>query len=74
MNIVRNWYLKYKVCIRRSVRTFVQAAVGVFVTGITSGEFDLSEWKTWVLTLGGSALAAGVAAVMNRGNKKEAKA
>lgn len=70
---MKKWVEKHKECIRRSVRTFVQAASGVFITGIASGEFDLAEWKTWIVTLGGSALAAGVAALMNK-NDKEVKA
>lgn len=70
---MKKWVEKHKECIRRSVRTFVQAASGVFITGIASGKFDLAEWKTWIVTLGGSALAAGVAALMNK-NDKEVKA
>lgn len=68
---MKQWFEKHKECVRRSARTFVQAAVGVFVAGLTSGGFELTEWKTWIATLVGSSLAAGVAAVMNLNEKKE---
>ena len=71
MKWIINWHQRHKECIHRSVRTFFQAAAGVFVTGIASGEFDWAEWKTWIVTLGGSALAAGVAALMNRNGTEE---
>lgn len=63
---MKRWIKKNEACIRRSVRTFLQASFGVFFTGLASGEFELFEWKTWIVTLGGSAIASGIAAVMNR--------
>lgn len=53
-----------KTWIKRAVRTFVQTAVGTFATGIAAG-FELSNWKTYVITLAASAISAGMAAVMN---------
>lgn len=63
---MKQWFEKHKECIKRSARTFMQAAVGVFLAAMASGEYNLSEWKTWLFTLGSSAVASGVAAVMNR--------
>lgn len=68
---MKQWIEKHKECVRRSVRTFVQAAAGVFVAGLAGGEFVLTEWKTWIVTIGGPSLAAGMAAVMNLNEKKE---
>lgn len=62
---MKQWVERHEECIKRSARTFLQAAVGVFTTAIASGEYQLVEWKTWGVTLGGSAIAAGIAAVMN---------
>lgn len=62
---MKRWIERHKECIRRSVRTFGQAAVGFFVSAMASGEYEIIEWKTWLLTLSSSAVAAGVAAVMN---------
>ena len=50
--------------VKRATRTFVQTAVGTFATGIAAG-FELSNWKTYVITLAASAISAGIAAVMN---------
>lgn len=52
--------------VRRAMRTFLQAAIGVFLTAMGSGEFELAEWKTWIVTLAASSISAGIAAVMNR--------
>ncbi len=30
-----------------------------------SGKFELSEWRTWIVSIGGAAIAAGISAVMN---------
>ncbi len=68
---MREWIKKHKECIKRTGRTFLQAAVGVFVTAIGSGEYQVAEWKTWIITLSGSAISAGIAAVMNRKADKE---
>lgn len=62
---MKTWVERHEECIKRSARTFLQAAVGVFTTTLASGEFQLVEWKTWFITLVGSAVAAGIAAVMN---------
>lgn len=62
---MKKWYQEHEECVKRSVRTFLQAAVGVFTTALASGEYQLTEWRTWGVTLGGSAIAAGIAAVMN---------
>lgn len=50
--------------VKRATRTFLQTAIGTFATGIAAG-FELNNWKTYVITLGASAISAGVAAVMN---------
>ena len=50
--------------VKRAARTFVQTAVGTFSTGIAAG-FELSNWKTYVITLAASAISAGIAAIMN---------
>lgn len=63
---MKQWISNHEECIKRSARTFIQAAAGVFITAIGSGEFQITEWKTWIMTLLGSAISAGIAAVMNR--------
>lgn len=68
---MKQWLERNKECIKRSVRTFMQAAVGVFATAMTSGEYELVEWKTWILTLGTSTVAAGISAVMNLNKEGE---
>ena len=50
--------------VKRAVRTFLQTAIGTSATGIAAG-FEINNWKTYVITLGASAISAGVAAVMN---------
>lgn len=62
---MKQWIKRHEKCIKRSIRTFLQAAVGVFVTALASGEYQLGQWKTWLVTLGSSAVAAGISAVMN---------
>lgn len=63
---MKQWIKKHEECIRRTGRTFVQAAVGTFVTAIAGGGYEIAEWRTWILTLGASAVASGIAAIMNR--------
>lgn len=63
---MKKWFLRNRECVKRSVRTFGQAFIGVFFAGIASGELELLEWKTWILTLLSSSVAAGVAALMNQ--------
>lgn len=65
MKRANNWIKNHKECIYRATRTFLQTTVGVFATAIASGEYQFTEWRTWGVTLGGSAIAAGIAAVMN---------
>ncbi len=62
---MKQWIERHQECIKRSGRTFLQAAVGVFATAMTSGEYELTAWRTWLLTLAASAVAAGISAVMN---------
>ena len=62
---MKQWIKRHEECIKRSVRTFLQAAVGVFVAALASGEYQLGQWKTWLVTLGSSAVAAGLSAAMN---------
>lgn len=50
--------------VKRAIRTFLQTAIGTFATGIAAG-FEINNWKTYVITLGASAISAGIAAVMN---------
>lgn len=70
---LKQWAERHEECMKRSVRTFLQAAGGVFITAIGSGEYQVTDWKTWIMTLIGSAISAGIAAVMNRkeDNRKE---
>ena len=59
MNIKKEW-------LRRAIRTFVQAAVGYIVVVIPNIDFsDTSALKTALVGAGVSAVAAGIAAVMN---------
>lgn len=62
---MKQWIERHQECIKRSGRTFLQAAVGVFTTAMTSGEYDIATWRTWLLTLAASAIAAGISAAMN---------
>ena len=65
-----------KETLRRSVRTFVQAAVGFIASNIVfqiSGVnwYEKDTIKAAAVGLAASALAAGAAAVMNLSDKKE---
>ena len=52
--------------LRRALRTFVQAAVGYAVVVVPNIDFnDTSALKTTLVGAGVSAVAAGIAAVMN---------
>ena len=51
--------------LQRATRTFAQAAIGTITTGLCSGKFELSEWRTWIVSIGGAAIDAGISAVMN---------
>ncbi len=57
---MKNW-------IKRAVRTFVQTAVGYITVNIVAVDWsaDRSVIKTAVVGVGVSAIAAGMAAVMN---------
>lgn len=65
---MKNW-------VKRAIRTFVQAFCGTVSVGIAaafSGVEDIDTLKTSLFALGSSAVAAGIAAVMNlRDEKKE---
>ena len=50
---------------KRAARTFIQAAIGFLITTLASGQYSLTEWKTWVVTVVASSISAGIAAVMN---------
>ena len=58
---------------RRMLRTFVQAAAGFLATTgisvLTTNDYNVS--KSILIGLAGSALAAGIAAVMNLQDKNE---
>lgn len=71
---MKKWITMHEGCVKKSARTFLQAAVGVFLTSVASGEFAINEWRTWIFTLCGSAVSAGVSAVMNSNKKKEESA
>lgn len=52
--------------LRRAVRTFIQAAVGYVVAAVPTIDFDnTSILKTALVGVAVSAIAAGIAAVMN---------
>lgn len=52
--------------IRRAIRTFLQAAGGYIVVVVPNIDFsDTSKLKATLIGVGMSALAAGIAAVMN---------
>ena len=57
-----------KTWVKRSVRTFIQAAAGFMATNITAycaGIYDTSGFKTALTGLAAATVAAGIAAVMN---------
>ena len=56
--------------LRRTIRTFVQAAIGYVVIVVPNIDFaDTSALKTTLIGVGVSAVAAGAAAVMNIGGE-----
>lgn len=56
---MKNW-------VKRALRTFVQAAVSYVLVAVPTIDFsNVSAIKTAVVGLGVSAIAAGIAAVMN---------
>lgn len=60
--------MKVKVWMKRAARTFLQSFAGTFTTGLVaavSGVSDLNTLKVALISLGASAVAAGLAAVMN---------
>lgn len=54
--------------VRRAIRTFIQAAAGYIVVNVMTTDF---ETKNAVFAFGAAAIAAGIAAVMNRGENGE---
>lgn len=67
-----------KEMLRRTVRTFIQAAAGYVATNliyiVSQNAYDIDYLKTALLGLGVSSLAAGLAAIMNLpGTGAEAK-
>lgn len=60
--------MKLKTWAKRAFRTFIQAFVGTFSTGFVaavSGVNGLDGLKITLMSLGASAVSAGIAAVMN---------
>lgn len=56
----------------RALRTFLQSAVGYIVIALPNVDFsEQSKAKTALIGIGVSAVAAGLAAVMNINNDKE---
>ena len=56
---MKNW-------VKRALRTFAQSALGYIVVAIPAIDFaDVSAAKTALIGVGVSAVAAGIAAVMN---------
>jgi len=59
MKIKKEW-------LRRALRTFIQAAAGYIVAVVPNVDFtDTSVLKTTLVGIGVSAVAAGIAALMN---------
>ena len=50
---------------KRAARTFVQTATGFLLTELASGRYSLTDWKTWIVAVIASSIAAGLAAIMN---------
>ena len=50
---------------QRAARTFVQSAAGFLLTELASGRYSLTDWKTWIVAVTASSIAAGIAAIMN---------
>lgn len=65
-------------CMRRAGRTFLQTACGVLSAGLVAAVTEMVEqvpgWKTGLLVLVASAVAAGIAAVMNYACEESAEA
>jgi hypothetical protein len=62
---MKNW-------VKRAIRTFVQSAVGYIAIAVPNVDFSsVSAVKTAVVGLGVSAIAAGLAAVMNIRDEEE---
>lgn len=64
--------MKIKEWAYRALRTFLQSAVGYIVIALPNVDFsEQSKAKTALIGIGVSAVAAGLAAVMNINNDKE---
>lgn len=64
--------MKMKEWAYRALRTFLQSAVGYIVIALPNVNFsEQSKAKTALIGIGVSAVAAGLAAVMNINNDKE---
>lgn len=64
--------MKMKEWAYRALRTFLQSAVGYIVIALPNVDFsEQSKVKTALIGIGVSAVAAGLAAVMNINNDKE---
>jgi hypothetical protein len=64
--------MKMKEWAYRALRTFLQSAVGYIVIALPNVDFsEQSKAKTALIGIGVSAVAAGLAAVMNINNDKE---
>lgn len=56
-------YPAWKKAVVEGRRVFVTAFIGVLVVGLQNG-IDFDDFKGWAIALAGSALAAGIAAVL----------
>ena len=64
--------MKMKEWVYRALRTFLQSAVGYIVIALPNVDFsEQSKAKTALIGIGVSAVAAGLAAVMNIHSDKE---
>jgi hypothetical protein len=64
--------MKMKEWAYRALRTFLQTAIGYIVIALPNVDFsEQSKAKTALIGIGVSAVAAGLAAVMNINNDKE---
>ena len=61
--------------VKRAIRTFLQAALGVLTANLIAGNFSTESdaLKTTLISLSTSAIAAGVAAVMNLNKNTESE-
>lgn len=59
--------------VKRAIRTFVQTAAGSILANLAAGNFSTDDTaiKSTLISLGASAVAAGVAAVMNLNKEDE---